>query len=108
MFNDEAVFHHVFEWSLNIFEGEFQAQLVDYHDVIGTLVMARIVNHQHLKMFNAKDNGFSDFFSRVEYKLWPHFSKLIRMQIDSVKNGKLSTAQLPMEQAGCFTRTSIV
>lgn len=59
-----------------------------YYDVVGVLVMTRIVGHCQLLMTHAQVPVLDSFLDRVRLMLWPHFSRLIREHIDAVTNGK--------------------
>lgn len=87
MFKDDAVFRSCFEWTLQAVEAEFDVHLAECHSVVSVLIMARIVGHHVLKMELARVDALKDFFMGLNHKLWPHYAQLIRLQIESVKNG---------------------
>jgi hypothetical protein len=66
---------------------DLDAQLSTYLDVIGLLVMTRIVTHCQLQMTHARVPVLMGFWDRLSLVLWPHFSRLIREQIDSISLG---------------------
>lgn len=67
---------------------EVDDHLHGYYDVVGVLVMTRIVGHCQLLMTHAQVPVLDSFLDRVRLMLWPHFSRLIRENIDAVTTGK--------------------
>jgi Vps52 / Sac2 family len=67
---------------------ELNDQLLGYHDVIGLLIMTRIVGHCQLLMIHAQAPVLDGFLDRIGLTLWPHYSKLIRVHIDAITPGE--------------------
>ena len=68
---------------------DLDAQLAACYDVIGILIMTRIVAHCQLQMTHAQVPVLTGFLDRLGLMLWPHFSRLIREHIDSITLGAL-------------------
>jgi hypothetical protein len=82
-----AIFDACWKPVLAMVSSEINDQLQSYNDVIGLLIMTRIVGHCQLLMIHAQAPVLDGFLDRVGLELWPHYSKLIRTHIESVTPG---------------------
>lgn len=87
-----AIFEACWKPVLAMVTSEIQDQLHSYNDVIGLLIMTRIVGHSQLLMIHAQAPVLDGFLDRVGLTLWPHYSKLIRTHIEAVTPGTLSNS----------------
>lgn len=83
----QSIFEACWKPVLALVCSEVDDHLHGYFDVVGVLVMTRIVGHCQLLMTHAQVPVLDSFLDRVSLMLWPHFSRLIREHIDSVTNG---------------------
>ena len=87
-----AIFGACWKPVLAMVSSEIQDQLQAYNDVIGLLIMTRIVGHSQLLMIHAQAPVLDGFLDRVGLMLWPHYSKLIRTHIEAVTPGTLPSS----------------
>lgn len=85
----KAIFEACWKPVLAMVSGEIEGQLQSYNDVIGLLIMTRIVGHCQLLMIHAQAPILDGFLDRIGLTLWPHYSKLIRAHIEIVTPGTL-------------------
>lgn len=83
----QAIFKACWKPVLVMVSTEIQEQLQAYNDVIGLLIMTRIVGHCQLLMIHAQAPVMDGFLDRIGLTLWPHYSKLIRTHIESITPG---------------------
>jgi hypothetical protein len=87
-----AIFEACWKPVVAMVSAEIQDQLQTYNDVIGLLIMTRIVGHCQLLMIHAQAPVLDGFLDRIGLTLWPHYSRLIRTHIECITPGTLLTA----------------
>lgn len=83
----QIIFEECWKPVLAMVCGELDDHLHAYFDVLGVLVMTRVVGHCQLLMTHAQVPVLDSFLDRMGLMLWPHYSRLIREHIEATTIG---------------------
>eukprot|EP00892_Ulva_mutabilis_P002761 jgi/Ulvmu1/12486/UM009_0139.1 len=84
----QTIFDECWKPVLAMVCSELDDHLHAYFDVVGVLIMTRIVGHCQLLMTHAQVPVLDSCLDRMGLMLWPHYSRLIREHIEAITNDK--------------------
>lgn len=84
-FNESSLFKLIFVKTIELFTTTIQEFMLNTHDVVGLLVMVRVLQENQNEMIRRKVPCLDSFFQRVFMDAYSKFKNLVDLQLNSVK-----------------------
>jgi len=84
-FNESSLFKLIFQKTIELFTTTIQEHMLNTYDIVGLLVMIRVLQENQNEMIRRKVPCLDSFFHRVFMDSYSKFKKLVDLQLHSVK-----------------------